>query len=244
MTANNFSEVKAVLFDVFGTVVDFRSSIKKEGAVWNEEKGLIMDWGAFADAWRADYHPNIKRVLNGELTWRNLDSLHMMSLLTLLEEWGLENEFSEEEIDRLSRVWHRLDPWSDSVQGLTQIKKHFIVSPLSNGNMSLLTNMARHSGLPWDVILSPELIKSYKPEPEVYYMAADYLGLQPEEIMMTACHQYDLQAAQKLGFRTGYVMRPFEHGYTNIPDLTPTAEYDIIAYDLLDLAAQLRKGIL
>lgn len=241
MLQNNLSEVQAVLFDVFGTVVDYRSSIKKEGASWNAEKGLIMDWGAFADAWRAQYHPNMERVVSGELTWRNLDSLHMMSLLSLLEEWNLEEEFSEAEIDRLHRVWHRLDPWSDSVRGLTEIKKDFLISPLSNGNISLLTNMAKHSGLPWDVILSPELIKSYKPDPKVYQMAADFLGFQPEEIMMVACHQYDLQAAKKLGFRTGYVMRPFELGYQNIPDLTPTAEYDIVAYDLIELAGELKR---
>ncbi|WP_147805207.1 haloacid dehalogenase type II [Alkalicoccus halolimnae] len=241
MVQSDLRDVKAVLFDVFGTVVDFRSTIKKEGAVWNSEKELDIDWGAFADAWRAQYHPNMQRVMSGELEWNNLDSLHKMALSSLLERWGVKKHFSEKEIEVLNQVWHRLDPWSDSVHGLEQIKEHFTISPLSNGNMSLLTNMAKQSGLPWDVILSPELIKSYKPDPKVYYMAADYLGLNPHQIMMTACHQYDLQAAQKLGFRTGYVMRPFEFGYEHIPDLTPLQEYDITAYDLVDLSEQLRR---
>ncbi len=234
----NNSHVKALLFDVFGTVVDYRSTIIKEGEQWNKEKGLSINWEWIADNWRGKYRPTINRILNGDIPWINLDAMHRMALDTILSEAGI-NEFSEEEIDRLNRVWHRLEPWGDAVPGLSRLKQKFIISPLSNGNVSLLTNMAKHSGLPWDLILSPELVKSYKPDPDVYLMAATLLDLKPEEIMMVAAHQYDLQAAKELGFQTAYVLRPLESGYKSIPDLTPEIPYNYVAYDFVDLAKQL-----
>jgi 2-haloacid dehalogenase len=234
----NLSGIKALTFDVFGTVVDYRSTIIREGEQWNQNKGLEVNWSRFADAWRASYRPNMNRVMSGELPWLNLDSLHLMVLRQLLEEFEIGN-LSEEEIIHLNRVWHRLEPWGDSVAGLQRLKQKFIISPLSNGNVSLLTNMAKHSGLPWDLILSPEVIQSYKPDPKVYLMAIKLLDLQPDQVMMVAAHQHDLQAAQKLGMKTAYVFRPLEFGYEAIPDLRPEASYDVVARDFVDLAEQL-----
>lgn len=229
--------VKTLLFDVFGTVVDYRSTIIKEGERWNKEAEQSIDWALLADTWRGKYRPTIDRILRGEIPWVNLDTMHRMALNSILDDWGI--ELAEEKVDELNRVWHRLEPWGDSVPGLTRLKQKYIISPLSNGNISLLTNMAKHSGLPWDLILSPELIKSYKPDPNVYLMAAQLLNLKPEEIMMVAAHQYDLQAAKELGFKTAYVLRPLEYGVKSIPKLIPEVPYDFIANDFVDLAEQL-----
>lgn len=235
---SNLNNVKAICFDVFGTVVDYRSSIIKEGERWNQTKNLTINWAKFVDKWRGRYRPNITRVLNGDLPWMNLDSLHKMVLHELLEEFEVAN-LSEEEINQLNECWHRLEPWEDSVPGLNRLKKKFILSPLSNGNIALQTRLAKYSRLPWDVILSPELIKSYKPDKNVYLMAAELLALKPEEILMVAAHQYDLQAAKKLGMKTAYILRPLEYGSNSIPDLRPTESYDIIGNDIIDLAKQL-----
>jgi 2-haloacid dehalogenase len=234
----NSRGIKALTFDVFGTVVDYRSTIIKEGNRLNETKDLKVNWAEFADAWRGSYRPNMNRVMSGELPWMNLDSLHMMALKQLLEKFKVEH-LTEQEIIHLNQVWHRLEPWGDSVTGLQRLKQKFIISPLSNGNVSLLTNMAKHSGLPWDLILSPELIKSYKPDPNAYLMAINLLALQPEEVMMVAAHQHDLQAAKKLGMKTAYVPRPLEYGYEAIPDLRPESFNDVVARDFVDLAQQL-----
>jgi 2-haloacid dehalogenase len=230
--------IKALLFDVFGTVVDYRSTIVKEGEGWNQRKGLEIDWAMFSDAWRSRYRPTMDRVLRKEIPWMNLDDLHHMILKELLLEFDISG-LSDEEIEHLNYVWHRLEPWGDAVPGLHLLKQKFIISPLSNGNVALLTNMAKHTGLPWDVIISPEFIQSYKPDPKVYLAAVNWLGLKPEEVMMVATHQYDLQAAQALGLKTAYVLRPLEYGYENIPDLKPTGIYDVIARDFVDLAQQL-----
>ncbi|RXY99904.1 haloacid dehalogenase type II [Fictibacillus sp. S7] len=230
--------LKALTFDVFGTVVDYRSSIIKECEKLNEMKDLELNSPKFADAWRGAYRPNLDRILSGELSWMNLDSLHLMVLRKLLDEFEI-NHLTEEEIIHLNRVWHRLEPWGDAVPGLQRLKQKFIISPLSNGNVSLLTNMAKHSGLPWDLILSPEMIKSYKPDPNVYHMAIDFLDLQPNEVMMVAAHQHDLQAAKKLGMKTAYVFRPLEYGCEAIPNLMPEENYDVVARDFIDLAQQL-----
>lgn len=232
-------KIKAVLFDVFGTVVDYRSTIIREGRQFNKDYALSLDWTDIADKWRGRYHPVLKKVLDGEKKWQKLDDLHYEALKEILEEKDI-TRLSEETLHHINTVWHRLDPWGDSVPGLLRLKEKYIISPLSNGNVSLLTNMARHAGLPWDLILSPEMIRSYKPNPEVYRMAARFLDLKPEEILMTAAHQYDLQAAQDLGFQTAYVYRPLEFGAENIPDLTPEREYDFVANDFIELARKLR----
>ena len=230
--------IKALVFDVFGTVVDWRGAIMREGAELGKAKGLEVDWARFADAWRSGYGPSMDRVRRGELPWTNLDALHRMILDRLLGEFHITG-LNEAEKDHLNRVWHRLSPWPDAIEGLTRLRKQFVLATLSNGNVALLTNMARHAGLPWDCILSAELVKHYKPDPEVYQMAADLLGLRPNQVMMVAAHKGDLQAAKKVGLRTAFVMRPLEFGPVRKPDVAPDPSFDIHAADFRELAQKL-----
>lgn len=231
-------EIKALAFDVFGTVVDYRSTIMREGKHLNDALGLTVDWAAFADVWRGRYRPSMDRVRRGELPWTNLDALHRMSLDELLVEFEISG-LSEERKQHLNLVWHPLDPWGDSVAGLERLKTRFVLSTLSNGNVALLVDMAKSARLPWDVILSAELVRAYKPDPEVYRMVPDFLAVAPEEAMMVAAHQNDLRAAAELGFRTAFVMRPLEHGPDAVPDLSADPSFDLVATDLVDLARQL-----
>src|SRR4051794_37607177 len=183
--------LKALVFDVFGTLVDWRTSISREVNALAQQKGLALDAEQFADAWRAGYGPAMDRVRNGQLPWTKLDRLHRMMLDQVVIEFGVEG-LSEAEKDALTRAWHRLQPWPDVVSGLTRLKQRFIIAPLSNGNISLMTNLAKHAGLPWDCVLGVELVRHYKPDPEVYQSAADFLDLDAGEIMMVAAHLYDL----------------------------------------------------
>jgi 2-haloacid dehalogenase len=233
------SVVKALAFDVFGTVVDYRGTILSEGDRLNRAKGLSMDWGQFADVWRARYRPSMDRVMRGELPWTNLDALHRLSLNELLSEFQLSDRLSEEEQDHLNRVWHRLQPWPDVIPGLTHLRQRFVLATLSNGNVALLVTMARYSALPWDCILSSELVQAYKPDPRVYQMAIRLLGLQSHEVMLVAAHQEDLRAAQAQGMQAAFVPRPLEHGPHHVPDLTPDPAFEIVATDFMDLAQQL-----
>jgi 2-haloacid dehalogenase len=230
--------VKALVFDVFGTVVDWRSSIAREVDELARRKGLKVDGVAFADAWRAGYGPSMNRVRKGELPWTKLDRLHRMMLDTLVEKFGIRN-LSEAETDALNRGWHRLKPWPDSVAGLTRLKSKFIIAPLSNGNISLMTNMAKHAGLPWDCILGAELARRYKPDPAVYQSAADFLDLAPGEVMMVAAHSGDLVAAGRVGLKTAFVPRPLEFGPQGKAELKAASAVDITATDFNDLARQL-----
>ena len=232
------SSVKALTFDVFGTVVDWRGSIIREGSAWNEEKGLQVDWEAFADAWRGLYQPAMEKVRSGALPWVKLDDLHRMNLDQLLERFGL-GGLDEAERDNLNRVWHRLDPWPDVVEGLTWMKRRYILATLSNGNVALMVNMAKRAGLPWDVILGAEVAGFYKPRPEAYLKSAELLGLAPEQCMMVAAHNNDLIAARGCGFRTAFVYRRNEHGPGQTSDLKPEEDYDVVAEGFLDLAQQL-----
>ncbi len=240
--AAGLAGVKALAFDVFGTVVDWRGTIIREGAEWNREKGLDVDWSRFADAWRGRYRPSMDRVMRGELPWTGLDALHRLALDDLLAEFGVAG-LKEADKDRLNRVWHRLDPWPDAVAGLARLKARFILATLSNGNVALLVNMAKRAGLPWDCILSAELARAYKPDPAVYRMAADLLGLRPHEVMMVAAHPDDLRAARAQGLRTAFVPRPLEFGPapggSPAPDPTPDSNFDVVAADFLDLARRL-----
>src|SRR5919106_5094723 len=238
MAQGDVSQVKALTFDVFGTVVDWRGSIIRQGEKFATERGLKVDWAAFADTWRGAYRPSMDRVRRGELPWTNLDALHRMVLDELLVKFGI-GGLSEAEIDDLNRVWHRLDPWPDSVPGLTRLRTRFVLATLSNGNVALLTNMAKYGGLPWDCILSAELAKHYKPDPETYQTAADLLGLQPEQVMMVAAHKDDLRAAQRVGLKAAFVTRPYERGPNHTPDLTPDPAFEVNASDFNDLAAKL-----
>jgi 2-haloacid dehalogenase len=211
------TDLGALIFDVFGTVVDWRSAVIREGEALDRKKDLDVDWAAFADAWRGRYAPSMDRVRNGEIPWTNLDALHRASLEELLEEFGVES-LSGEEKDHLNRVWHRLDPWPDAVEGLTRLKERYVIAPLSNGNVALLVNMAKRAGLPWDLILSAELVRHYKPDPETYLMAPELLSLRPEQVMMVAAHVHDLRAARENGLRTAYVPRP----WSSVPEGRPS----------------------
>ena len=230
--------VKALTFDVFGTVVDWRGTIIQEGIQFGQARGIDVDWAKFADTWRAGYGPSMNRVRSGELPWLNIDALHRMILDELLEEFEIRS-LSESEKDHLNRVWHRLKPWPDAVGGLNRLREGFIIATLSNGNVALLTNMAKNAGLSWDCILSAELTGHYKPDPEVYQKAADMLGLKPNQVMMVAAHPGDLLGAQAVGFRTGLVPRPEEYGDRRNPDADVGTSFDFVASDFNDLAAQL-----
>ncbi len=231
------SGVKACVFDVFGTVVDWRGSIIAEGESFWRAKGIDIDWGAFADEWRAGYGPAMNKVRTGELPWTNLDSLHRMQLDPLLDRFGI--KLSAEDTAHMNKIWHRLHGWPDSPKGLTRLKNRYVISPLSNGNLALLTNMGKFAGLPWDCILGSETFHHYKPDPEVYLGAAEILGLQPSEVMMCAAHQYDLQAAAKLGLRTGYIYRPNERGPGRTVERADAALFDVAVNDFEELASAL-----
>lgn len=232
------SSIKALTFDVFGTVVDWRTSVIREGNRLGRSKGIKVDWEGFADAWRGGYAPAMDLVRRGEIPWMNLDTLHRMILDRLLDEFGILG-LSEAEKDDLNRIWHRLRPWPDSIRGLRRLRKRFIVATLSNGNVSLLVNMAKGAGLEWDCILSSELARHYKPDKEVYQMAAGLLGLHPGEVMMVASHKDDLYAASAVGFKTAFILRPLEFGPAGAPDLTPDPLFDVSAGDFNDLADML-----
>lgn len=234
----NTSPVKALLFDVFGTVVDWRGSITEEGRSWSREYGLDADWTAFADRWRSMYQPAMEQVRSGMRPWTVLDVLHRESLDTLIGEFGL-GRLDEQQRDRLNRVWHRLKPWPDSVPGLTRLKQRFIVAPLSNGNVALLLDMAKQAGLPWDAILGAEVAGHYKPQPEAYTAAARLLSLSPGQCMMVAAHNDDLAAASALGFRTAFIVRPTEYGPGQTKDLAATRDWDYSVRSLVELAEAL-----
>jgi 2-haloacid dehalogenase len=229
---------KALVFDTFGTVVDWRSSIIAEGAVWGKEKGLNIDWAHFAERWRAAYGPSMNRVRKGELPWTKLDALHRMSLEILLKEFNITG-LTEEEKDHWNKVWHRLKPWPDSVAGLTRLKKKYLITPLSNGNVSLLAEMAKNAGLPWDAILSAELARHYKPDREAYLIAPELLSLKPEETMMAAAHSGDLKSAHECGLQTGFIYRPNEYGPGGRADKASPGEFDVVSNDIVDLASKL-----
>ena len=232
--------VKALVFDVFGTVVDWRGSIIREGEWLGKRKGINVDWVAFADAWRGGYQPAMKKVRSGEIAWTNIDGLHRLILNDLLRQFNIDG-LSEAEIDQFNRAWHRLWPWPDSVGGLQRLKSRYIISTLSNGNISLLTDMGKYAGLPWDCILSAELFGHYKPDPEVYQGAAKLLGPSPSQVMMAAAHMDDLMAAKKLGLRTALITRPLEFGGKRKADTAEdgAGKVDIVASDFMDLAAQM-----
>ena len=232
------ASVKALVFDTFGTVVDWRSSVIAEGQRLGKEKHLDVDWTKFADAWRAGYAPSMDRVRKGEVPWTKLDALHRGTLDKLLVDFHI-TALTEAEKGHLNRVWHRLKPWPDAVRGLTRLKTRYIIAPLSNGNVSLMTDLAKFAGLPWDCILGAELAKHYKPDREVYQSAADFLDLAPNDIVMVAAHQGDLRAARSVGLKTAFVPRPLEYGPGARVDLTPDPSFDLVATDFNDLATQL-----
>ena len=233
-----FSPVKALVFDVFGTVVDWRGSIMREVRSLARAKKLDIDPAAFADAWRAGYQPAMAKVRSGELGWTKIDALHRMILDDLLVKFRVRG-LKEAQIDHLNRVWHRLTPWPDARRGLKALKKSRIIATLSNGNVSLLTNMAKFGGLPWDCIFSGENFHHYKPDPQTYLGACGLLSLEPAEVMMVAAHKSDLFAAKACGLATGFVRRPLEYGPGVKKDLKAERAFDLNADDFPDLARRL-----
>ena len=231
-------DIKALTFDVFGTCVDFRGSIIRECRELGKQKGLKVNWSRFVDAWRAGYRPAMDRVTRGELPWTKIDALHRMILEDLLEKFGL-GRLTEEERAHLNRAWHRLKPWPDTVRGLKRLKKRYIIATLSNGNVALLTNMAKYAGLPWDCIFSAETFLHYKPDAEAYLGAAEMLDLKPSEVMMVAAHKHDLRAAAACGLRTAFVRRPHEYGRNKGSDLADDPAFTVNADDFNQLAERL-----
>lgn len=231
------TDVKAFIFDVFGTVVDWRGSIIRQCEDFGRVKGVEADWPAFADAWRGRYRPYMNKVRTGELPWTNLDALHRMGLEDVLNEFEISG-LSDGEKAEMNFFWHFLRPWSDTVAGLYRLKNRYIIAPMSNGNIRLMTDMAKYGGLPWDCILGAEVARHYKPDPESYLTAVELLGLRPEQVVMTAAHQPDLMSAQKTGVKTAFVPRPAEHGPDRTPDPTPDPSFNVVASSFVDLAAK------
>jgi len=236
---SDLSQVKALVFDVFGTVVDWRSSLIADFTEWGKKRCISADWTALVDGWRAVYAASMDEVRkHPERGYVILDTLHRQSLEKLVEQLGISG-LDDADLHTLTMGWHRLHPWPDSVSGLTRLKTKYIIGTLSNGNVALLTEMAKFAKLPWDAIFSAELFEHYKPDPETYLGAARLLCLSPAQVMMVAAHNHDLKAAQKLGLKTGFVARPTEYGPLQKYDLEAKGDWDVVAKDFGELAARM-----
>ncbi len=235
------SEIQALVHDVFGTVVDWRGAVTADGEALGARLGITgVDWQQFADEWRGLYAPSMNKVRTGELPWTNLDALHRMALDQLLEKFGVADRLSEADKVWFNLTWHRLKPWPDSVPGLTRIKKKYIIATLSNGTVRLLTDMAKHCGLPWDTVLGSDLVRHYKPDAEMYQSAIHFLGNDdPGAVMMVAAHNNDLVAAAKHGMKTAYINRPYEKGAKQDRDFKAEHDFTYVATSFEDLADQL-----
>lgn len=233
-------DIQACLFDVFGTVVDWRTSVSRELAAFAKGKGLRgVDWLDFAVEWRKLYQPSMEEVRSGRRPFTILDVLHRESLEKLLSRYGIK-ALSESELDHMNRAWHRLDPWPDAVEGLKRLRARFIIAPCSNGNIALMVNLAKRAGLPWDCILGAETARAYKPMPDAYLNSCRQLGLSPASVAMVAAHNNDLKAAKAQGMKTAFVARPTEHGPWQTTDLEPDMTcVDVAARDFVDLALKL-----
>jgi len=233
-TPDFLDDIQVLAFDVFGTVVDWHGSIAREMS----ENYPHVDGKAFALAWRAGYQPAMRRVMSGELPWTLIDDLHRMILDSTLPDFGLAH-LGEAERARLNRVWHRLDAWPDAAEGLSRLKKRFVICTLSNGNLNLLTRLSKRAGLPWDCILSAEVFRAYKPDPRTYGGVASTFGVRPDQVMLVAAHHDDLAAARSCGLRSAYIERPWEFGVQQPKDVSPKAGNDLHAQDFVALAQRL-----
>ena len=231
------TELQALVHDVFGTVVDWRSAVTADGEVLGARHRIThVDWQQFADEWRGAYAPSMNRVRTGALPWTDLDALHRMALDTLLEKFGITG-FSDDDKVWFNLTWHRLKPWADSVPGLTRIKKKYIIATLSNGTVRLLTDMAKHCGLPWDTVLGSDLVQHYKPDAEMYQSAIHFLGNDdPGSVMMVAAHNSDLVHAASHGMKTAFITRPYEHGAKQARDFKAEHDFTFVADSFTDLA--------
>jgi 2-haloacid dehalogenase len=234
MPAQTPNAIKVLAFDVFGTVVDWHTSIARE----IDSMNLNVDGAAFASAWRAGYKPAMQKVMSAELRWTIIDDLHRLILDGILKKFGIRH-LDEGQKRHLNKVWHRLNAWPDSVEGLTRLKSRYTICTLSNGNIGLLTNMARNAGLPWDCILSAEVFRKYKPDPATYLGVAKIFDVSPAEVMLVAAHQDDLAAARACGLQTAYIERPYEFGADNPKDVSPNPENTMHAKSIMDLAVLL-----
>jgi 2-haloacid dehalogenase len=231
--------IKALVFDVFGTVVDWRTSLIDELTAFGKQRNISADWTALVDAWREAYAPSMNEVRNNPSRgFLKLDILHRNSLDKLIEQFGIKG-LNEQDRRHINLGWHRLKPWPDSVSGLTRLKKKFLISPLSNGNVVLLTNMAKNAGLPWDLILSAELFEHYKPDKETYLGAARLLSLEPHEVLMVAAHNGDLKAARSHGLMTAFVARPTEYGPHQKRDFKADEDWTFVVDSFNQLADKL-----
>ncbi len=228
--------VRALTFDVQGTCADFCQPLLRMGDGVNRAKGLALDWAALSAEWRGLYRAVLDQIIAGERPWLRVDHIYRETLDALLERQGLSAVFTTAERDELNRIWTRLDPWPDSVEGLARLRRRFVVSTLSNAGMHAMVAVVKHAALPFDAVLTAELAQSYKPAPAVYQLAVDYLGYRPEEIMMVACHKYDLEAARAFGMRTAFVARPLEFGAGAQPDVAPEPWFDVYASSFVELA--------
>lgn len=232
------TDIKAIVFDTFGTVVDWRGSIIADLTAWGHGQGMDIDWADVVDRWRGRYDPQKARVRSGELPWTNLDELHFDALESVFQEMGI-SLLDRSAMMHINKVWHRLNGWPDASNGLYRLKRQFIIGPLSNANVAILVNMAKHADLPWDGIFSCELFRHYKPDPETYLGVCRMLYLEPGAVMMCAAHNYDLAAARKVGLKTAFIPRPTEYGRGQTTDLKAEQDWDFVADDLQDLALQL-----
>ena len=235
-----FDEVQALVFDVFGTVVDWRGGVAREATPFLARYAPGVDPAAFADAWRRRYSPAMEEVRSGRRPFVRLDVLHLENLAATLREFGIDAAaIPSSELEALNLAWRKLDPWPDSVSGLTRLKRRFIIAPLSNGNIRLMLDLAKRAGLPWDAILGAEIAQAYKPSADAYLRNAEALMLKPESVCLVAAHNGDLKAARACGFRTAFIPRPTEHGPDQTSDLGPEEDWDVVANDLEDLAKRL-----
>ncbi|MBX7442967.1 MULTISPECIES: haloacid dehalogenase type II [unclassified Arthrobacter] len=232
--------VRAVLFDTFGTVVDWRTGVARDVAAFATEHGQDLDADAFADQWRALYQPALDAIRSGQRSFTKLDTLHRENLDEALRHYGINpDRLPGESLEELNKSWHRLPPWPDSVQGLARIRRRYIVGPLSNGNTPLLLDVAKNAGLPWDVIVGSDMTRTYKPLPQAYLRTAEFLDLHPGEVMLAAAHNSDLLAARESGLATAFVGRPTEYGPGQVADLAPEGDWDLAASRITELADQL-----
>lgn len=234
-------DARALVFDVFGTVVDWRSGVIREVSEFARRNAITsIEPADFADVWRGHYSPSMEEVRSGRRPFTRLDVLHRESLEKTLATFGVPvSSVPADALTELNLAWHRLDPWPDSVPGLTCLKSRHIIAPLSNGNIRLMLDMAKRAGLPWDAILGAETAQAYKPAPEAYLRTAEILDLRPEQICMVAAHNSDLAAARRCGMRTAFIPRPTEHGHQQTKDLVPEQDWDVVAHNMLDLAQKL-----